>query len=442
MTVQTKKIEHASREHAICSASGADRWMNCIGEPAMREKVPPSPSSPYAEEGTKAHELSDKMLLPLVTSWNAEGRWYPEVAAMMDFMLYDKYPKEMWEHVKGYVQTIVDLVEHYKPKKVFVEKKIYLSKELAMFGLGDCFFAFRDERGKAILSVYDLKYGVGHVVEPSSLQLKYYGCAGQKTYTKTKFDEIWLNIYQPRAEHEDGIHRMHVMTKEEVEERTAAFLTTGAKCLSLVGEPVKKIEPYLVAGHWCHWCPAQAICSAYKAELKKQSLLDFNDDITLPAIPERVDDMGLSIDLERLAKIVANSAAISKFLKSAKQLAMNFIIAGNDIPGFKVVEGKSRRKWNKDGLGEAAIEKEFKKLGIKDPYDKKFRGIGSIETELKQITGVKGKKVGELISHIVTQSTPPLALVELSDKRPSIDNTKLALRDFDDEVIDAMFEEE
>lgn len=47
-----------AKQHAILSASGAHRWLECTPSAQLEQQFPPS-TSEYAEEGTAAHELAE-----------------------------------------------------------------------------------------------------------------------------------------------------------------------------------------------------------------------------------------------------------------------------------------------------------------------------------------------------------------------------------------------
>src|SRR3972149_4077295 len=90
---------------------------------------------------------------------------------------------EMQEFAKEWVSIITQEIIEKKPKKVFLEKRVVLDEHLQMFGTADLFFAFKEEKRK-IVSVWDIKYGKGRAVEPSSFQLIYYGLAVQEEFIK------------------------------------------------------------------------------------------------------------------------------------------------------------------------------------------------------------------------------------------------------------------
>ena len=61
-TRSTKPIDHSQRAHALLSASGASRWLGCTPSARLEEEYGEDKPSPYAEEGTLAHELAEAII--------------------------------------------------------------------------------------------------------------------------------------------------------------------------------------------------------------------------------------------------------------------------------------------------------------------------------------------------------------------------------------------
>lgn len=424
-TTETQ-ASHSEREHAICSASGAERGLACLGSVAMCALVTPPEESRAAKEGTQAHELSEKLLYPLVFHYNKTGEDAWDTASIMDFTLYEHYPREMFDHCLEYTRLIWDNVREYKPKKIFIETKLDLDKNLQMFGTSDCFFGFK-LKDKKILSVWDFKYGKRHVVEVRSAQLPFYANAIINSTGVTP-DEAWLNIYQPRAEHKDGEHRVAVLSYKELRDWNEKFLAWGEAAPALIGKNEKELEAYVTTGDHCLFCDGKIACPAYKKKLQQDAGMDFMDDPDLLPAPQDAEGRILSYFQqypEEAAKFLTAIPRIEKFCTTYKQSSINFIQSGGSIPGWKLVQGRGRRQWKE----EAGVADALKKLGVGDPYDRSLRGLGSIETELKAL-GHKGKKASEAIAHLVQKSTPPYTLAPESDDRQAVTGHEQAQLDF------------
>ena len=425
-------VNHAKREHAHCSASGSDKWTECYGQPAICNILPPMKSSAYADEGTQAHELSDKIMKPLFFHYNKTGQLPIREFELIDFGQYDNYPREMFDYVRyGYCDLVFENVKAYKPKKVFIEQELTLSKPLQMFGTADCYFFFK-HKGKTILAIFDLKYGKNMLVEADSLQLKYYAGAAYLTHKAKipKLDEIWLNIYQPRAEHPSGeIHRQHVMTLPELEDAIDFLLGAGTECMPLIGKPLKVIEPHLSPGLHCEWCDATGICPAYTKHVNEKMGQEFDKlPENMPALLEPETDMTV-IDTRMLSKLLLAVPQIERICRNAKKIAINLMLAGTELPGWKTIEGRTKRTWKKGQEGD--VGRGLVVLGVSDPWKKSLRGIGEIEAELKSKKQCTKKAASKMIDHLVEKTEAKLTLALIDDPHPAITGDKLMAGEFD-----------
>lgn len=432
----TTPIDHSNRAHALCSASSAERWLNCPGSVAMSMQVPEPPASIYALEGTKMHELCEKLIAPIVFHWNKTGE--TSIKTITDMinredlpgLVIEDYPSEMREYAQEFVDTIWEHILEYKPKKVYVEKRVTFDKSLDMFGTADLFFGFK-QKDKKILAIYDIKYGKGKVVEADAPQLMFYALAVQNAYKTAEFDEFWMYIYQPRAEHVDGVLRRHKVTKAKAVKWRKRFTNGAKKALDMV-QDAKALE--LQAGDHCLFCNAKPVCKTHADYLNQRAGLDFTDDpaVLVPAIPEQRLEIREFMSDEQISRLLTHRKEIEKFLSSLVEYAINRDQEGDPIVGWKVVEGRSIRKWQETST---EVARALTKLGVRDPYDRKLKGIGTIERELKDVTGLPKKEVPELIANLVIRTIPPKTLVPDDDPRLPFDASTIASRDFD--VIDA-----
>lgn len=425
------KISHADRAHALCSASGSERWLNCPGSVAFAERLPTPPSSEHAAEGTLFHELCELVIAPIVFHFNKTKK-LPDRRTINLFdnlpgVAIQNYKEEMRDYAEEFVSVVYDLVKRYKPKRICIEEKVTLDAELGMFGTADFFFAFHYGKAKRpILLVMDIKYGRGKVVEPSSPQLIYYGAAIQETYQKVQFQEIWLHIWQPRAEHEDGPLREYRLKKREVQSWTKKLKDGARTALAIVNEDREPTSNELKAGDWCGFCAAKAVCKEHIRYLDAQAGLDFADEasVLVPAIRDQRLEIRSFLTDEQVSKLLRYKKDIESFLSALSEYAINRDAEGDPLPGWKVVQSKGRRTWIKDV---AHVGSLLKLAGVSDPFDKKLRGIGSIEKELKRI-GIANPS--EAIEELVEMTKPRRTLVESTDPRPAINANMDAASDF------------
>lgn len=230
----------SGKKHAILSASGSERWLNCPGSVKLSEKAPSRKESRYAEEGTLAHSCLEAMI-------NLES-------------LSNEYTPEMIIHAGQAVDEIKSRM--IDTSELLTEKKVDLSFiDEGMFGT--CDFAIVD-KGICLL-VGDYKYGAHVAVDPeNNSQLIYYalGLAHKYDYD---FKFITLMIIQPRSRHPEGTVREWNMSIRELR-RWKGIIARGVL-------RTKKANAALLAGEWCMFCPAKNICPA---RMKNSDLVKFD----------------------------------------------------------------------------------------------------------------------------------------------------------------------
>lgn len=228
---------HSTRKHSKFSASGAERWFNCPGSVALSEGMPDKPSS-WAEEGTKAHEVLEKIL----TGVHVNRR---------------EAPREMIIHGTQAAGFMRHLRNQHPGSELLVETRVVLDFiHPEMFGTYDG--AVVDHYGT--LHVFDYKYGAGHSVSPKeNLQMIFYGIGLAHKY-QWNFQNVRLWIIQPRVRGYDGPVYWE-LNIPALKEWSYIFQTK-----------VNHVERYpreLKEGSWCHWCKAKSVCP-----LKNEKKLD------------------------------------------------------------------------------------------------------------------------------------------------------------------------
>lgn len=127
---------------------------------------------------------------------------------------------------------------------------------------------------------------------------------------------------------------------------------------------------------------------------------------------------------EQLAALLPQLDGLASWIKQVQEFALNKALSGSPIEGYKVVEGKSNRKWTDD----ADVADALKLEGYEDAfiYNKSVKGITDLEKLL-------GKKDFEKIlgSYVIKPAGKP-ALVPVTDKRPVYDANAQAAADFKD----------
>jgi hypothetical protein len=360
-------------EHSPIGASSSERWFNCPGSVKLIATVPPQPSSAYAEEGTKAHAYA--------AEWLITGKFNP---ALLD-------DPEMYEAVAEYVR-ICDGFRHKTGAVHLVEKRFDLSAVYpGCFGTCDFMCYWPDHK---LLIVVDFKYGAGVYVDPvKNSQLMYYGLGAYREANQL-IEKIELGIVQPRCG--DGKYRswtIDTMDLLDFKNDLIAYATATAQ----PDAPFK-------AGGWCRFCPAAAVCPELQQETQITAQMEF-----APIAPAL-----FSYDPKDLAKALTAIPKIEAWVKRVNEFAYGELEAGREIPGYKLVDKKPRRKW-KD---ETAAKHHLKAAGYSDAQifeDPKLKSPAQME---KTLAGAKG-----LLDGLFDKASSGHTIAPLSDPRPAVHKT-------------------
>lgn len=382
----SEQINHSGRAHALLSPSGSHRWMHCTPSARLEENLPESTSS-AAEEGTVAHELAEYALEAYL-----KGEYVPlldELPTPKHIAANKYYSPEMDKYVTDYVCYVCDLYETERGAKMHIERKFDLTSYVPeCFGSCDC-----DIVGEKVLNIIDLKYGKGVQVDAKdSSQLMMYALGVLRTLS-------------PKRQAEIETVRMHIaqvrLGNYSVFEMSARDLTHwGIHILRPTAEKAFAGQGETVVGSHCKFCKFKAQCRAQRDAL----VGDFE---------ELGDTKALSLD--EIADLLTKVDMYSDWLSSVKSHALSEALAGKNLKGWKLVEGRSIRK----------VTDEAKAIGIlvgmgftaDELTNHKLKGIGDLEKKV-------GKKALEIsLGDILVKpkGAPTLALE--SDKREAIQPT-------------------
>ena len=387
----------ANTGHAKLSPSAASRWMNCPGSIALGEQFPPRPSSVNAAEGSIAHELGYELLTGKLTKEKLVGLTGTTRVHDGHTITVDE---EMVSSVIGYFDRVVadkeELIKAGKPAPVqfkFEERVKASSVDGELHGTADCVMYQKGNR----LIIRDLKYGKGVPVEAvGNKQLLIYAIGAMDSFAGWVFDSVELIIDQPRAPHPDGPQRRWVVpvtkVKEFAEELKAAVAETRKE-----GAEVK-------AGAWCRWCPAESGCPAKFAAMQEKAQVDF---LPVASSPAKALPAVSAMSLDQMAAALSWSDEIASFFDAIRERLKTELNAGNKVPGWKLVEGKTNRVFT----DEKKVVEEFEAMYGKDLFT---------EPKLKspaQLEKIVGKKALAPFTK-KPQGTPTIA--PESDPRPAL----------------------
>lgn len=373
-------------KHALLSASSSHRWLNCPPSARLCENYEDK-GSEYAQEGTDAHSLCEhklKLALGMDTTDPTENLSF--------------YNEEMEQCACDYASYVLELVEEAKKickdPVVLIEQRLDFSRFVAEgFGTGDCVII-----ADGTLYIVDYKHGKG--VEVSAVenpQMMLYALGALELFDGIyDIDTVRMTIFQPRRENVS----VCVMSKDDLLQWAYNDLMAKAKLAYEGGGE-------FACGDWCRFCKAKAACrkrAEYNLELAKY---DF-------AMPDTLEDAEIAAILEKADELAAWAADVKEF-------ALQQALGGVKYAGFKVVEGRSNRKYT----DEDAVADTVKKAGY-DPYEPKLLGITAMEKLLGK------KQFAKLLSGLVEKPQGKPALVPESDKRQemNIDKAASAAEDF------------
>lgn len=351
-------------KHALLSASGAHRWLLCTPSAQLEQKFPASTSA-YAEEGTVAHalaELTTRYFLGELDEVSYENQIKSE------FEPNSYYNAEMRECAVAYAKFVTGRLAEAKKTcpdaMIILETRLDFSKYVpGGFGTGDCVII-----AEPILDVIDFKYGKGHRVEAEdNPQMQLYGLGALEQFGDLyEIKTVRMTIFQPRL---SGI--------EDSSEKTVKELTSWGKSY---------VKP-------------------------RAKLFDESPDPLL-------------ISPEEAGAILAKSADIETWLKDLRELVSGALTAGETVTGWKMVEGRSNRKFADEDKVVAAM----KAAGYDESllYDRKLITLTQMERDF-------GKKtLAEILGDLIVKPQGAPTLAPESDKRPAYRFEDQVLKAFDE----------
>lgn len=370
-------------KHAVLSASSAHRWLNCTPS-ALLEQLFPGRESNAAAEGTAAHALCEHKLR--------------RALKMQSRKPHSKYHSdEMDEHTDAYVQfvleTLVEARQTCPDPVLLMEQRLDFSSWVpGGFGTGDCII-IADDR----LHIIDFKYGQGVLVEAAqNPQMMLYALGAISAFgCLYDINRVAMTIYQPRRANvstwEISVTQLQNWAEHELVPR--ALLAAAG-------------EGDFCPGEWCRFCRAAVKCKARAEEKLDLVRYEFAD-------PPLLSDEDIAAILPKLDDLAHWAADIANYAEDA---AIN---QGKSWPGFKVVEGRTVRRYT----DENAVINAARDAGYKDIFSKKLLSITAMEKLMGR------ENFHTVLGHLIEKPKGLPTLVPDSDKRPAIDTTN---QDFSD----------
>ena len=366
------------KAHAILSASSSHRWLNCPPSARLCETYEDK-GSDYAAEGTDAHSLCEYKLRTALgmeaTDPTEHLTWYNE---------------EMLDCANGYAAYILELVEAAKETcadpVVLIEQRVDFSRWVEQgFGTSDAIII-----SDGTLHVVDYKHGLGVLVDAdNNPQMMCYALGALELFDAIyDIDTVAMTVYQPRRQNVSTFE----MSKDDLYRWADEVLKPTAE-LAFAG------DGNFLCGEWCGFCKAKHECRARAEANLMLAQYDFK-------LPPLLEDTEIEVILSRADQLVS-------WVNDTKEYALQQAISGKEWTGFKLVEGRSNRRYT----DEAAVTQTVTDAGF-DPYERKLLGI----TAMQKLLGKS--RFDELLSAYIEKPQGKPTLVPESDKRPVMNNAK------------------
>ena len=378
-------------QHALLSASGAHRWLSCTPSARLETQFPDK-GSDFAAEGTLAHSLAELKVRKYIGTISAQ-KYRAEFKKIAE---NEKYTPEMDTHTDSYLEFIKDKAAEYDTKPFIVpEQRLDFSNIVPEgFGTGDCIMI-----GGGVLMVIDFKYGQGVKVEAKmNPQMLLYAVGALNAFSMLyDIHTVTMHIFQPRIDNIDT----YTVTRE--------FLDVWANGIKSIAEKAYKGEGEYNAGDWCRFCRAKSLCRA-RAAFSEEPYEKSGG-----AAPEL-------LSREEIGNILKRADAIKKWISDLEEWSLSELLAGNDVPGWKAVEGRSVRQFSDtDAAFKHLVDSGYDEAVL---YERKPITLTAVEKLL-------GKKDFEAqLSEFVIKPPGKPTLAQATDKRAAITNKTTAAEAF------------
>lgn len=381
-------------KHALLSASSSYRWLRCTPSACLEQQFEDE-QSPYAAEGTMAHALAETLLNRLLFDTNYDESEAEPV----------NYSREMTEAVSQYVDICMEKANEARKRsadaEIMVEARLDYSEWAPEgFGTGDLVIV-ADE----VLEVVDLKYGKGVPVSAiNNSQMRLYALGAYAAYSLLyDIKTVKMTIVQPRL--------------DSVTTDTMAIvdLLAWGESIKPVAKQAFEGDGDCVAGSHCGFCKVRHLCRAladtcleefYRMGGKKTNLL---------------------MDSE-VARILDMYPVIKRWLEDVNEYAIQKAVSGEkDWPGYKVVEGTSKRKITEPiKAAQALLAADYEASEIYRPQELKTI------TDLTKLLGRNG--FNEIVGPYVVKPPGKPTLAPLSDPRKPMELNTVTAEVFDDDL--------
>lgn len=407
--------------HSYWSASKFESIMLCPGKIVLEDGAPDNTNS-YAAEGTAAHQVLTWALQEerpaaayIGRQIHLDNRGKP---CEPDAAVYQyEVDQDMAEHVQICVDYCLDL--RGDDGVVFADIRVNYSSYLDVaedtaWGTADVIVA----RGNELI-VVDFKYGRGVEVDAQgNPQMSLYGLGALQAYQGlvADFERVRLAISQPRikrapSEWDCSVEELETWGRSTA--RSAVVTCINAARTSKEDDQDRWLDLFLrPAEKACKFCKAKATCPALRAEVAAT----VND---APMSPDEFEDVSpvTPKDADHLAVCLSKVDLIEDWCKAIRAEAERRLLAGDQVPGYKLVQGKKgNRVWSKP----ADVEALLKTMRLKEAEMYDFKLISPTTAEKLHKAGTIGPRQWPKVQEMITQSEGKAHVAPESDSRPAL----------------------
>lgn len=379
-------------KHALLSASSASRWLHCTAAPRFEEQFPEK-TSEYAEEGRLAHAICELKVIKKFTTQLTPRTYTTRLNKLKKDPLYtdemdktsDLYVEHLTEKAMTYNSTPYVAVE------VQVDFADYVPEG---FGTCDCIMI-----GGDTLNITDYKHGKGVPVSAEgNAQMRLYALGALKRYASiygNTIKNVCMTIDQPRIQDEPSTE---TITVEELRAWGESIKPAAAKAYMGLGE--------FCPGEHCRFCRGKAQCKARAAI--NTALEEFKDCVPQNGEKPPLFGQGVLTD-EEIGDLLVRGKELVAWYKDLEEYALNALLNGGTIPGWKAVAGRSNRTFtDTDAAVAAVIAAGYDEALV---YERKPKTL----TELEKLMG-KAEFTAKLGAYVVKPLGKP-TLAPMTDKR-------------------------
>ena len=360
-------------KHATLSASSSHRWLNCPPSARLCENYA-DVTTDYAAEGTEAHALCEYQL--------KQSLGIPAENPIENLTWYNE---EMEDCAAGYAAYVMELLESARQTctdpVVLIEQRVDFSRWVKDgFGTADCILI-----ADGVLNIVDYKHGKGvRVSAEKNPQMMLYALGSLEIFDGIyDIESVRMTIFQPRLSHIS----VSEMAKDALLEWADTELTQKAQ-LAYEG------KGDFHSGEWCRFCKAKAECRERAKANLELAKYEF-------AEPPLLGDA-------EIADILGKVDGLTSWADDVKEYALQQAVGGKKWTRWKLVEGRSNRRYTNEDRVAAAV----KSAGF-DPYERNVLGI----TAMQKLLGKT--RFEKLLSPYIEKPQGKPTLVPESDKRPA-----------------------